>query len=192
MKRGLVFCLFIGILFFSSPAKAADWRFPVGLTYVSGFGDVVDIYEDNLVAEGYRVYDTGNIPVGLSFQPYVQFDSGLGVGVGIGPISAIIGDASFVDFPLGLDVRYAFVPSANVSPYARAGVRYHFASGDYVKGSTPGFLGGIGVEFARKKPVGFGFEISYDSAEIEIERVRTNSTENIRPYGLTVSIFAVF
>jgi hypothetical protein len=53
-KRGLVFCiqLLIAILFISSSAKAADWRFPLGLTYYSGCIDVVDRYEENLEVEG--------------------------------------------------------------------------------------------------------------------------------------------
>jgi len=56
-KRCLVFCiqLLLVILFVSSSAKAADWRFPLGLTYVSGLEDVRDIYNQNIEAEGYYV-----------------------------------------------------------------------------------------------------------------------------------------
>lgn len=196
-KIGLVFCiqLLMGMLFFSSSAKAADWRFPLGLTYVSGFGDVVDIYKENLEAEGYWVYDTISIPVGLSFQPYVQFDNGLGIGVGIGPFAYITGDRDFFDAPVNLDLRYVFLPNADTSPYVRAGVKYHFASGDYVKESKPGFLGGIGIEFSRKKGVGVGIEVAYDSSEIELEKKLTrwtSTTEDVKPYGLMVSIFGIF
>lgn len=193
-KRCLVFCiqLLMVILFASSYAKAADWRFPVGITYVSGFGDLVDIYEDNLEAEGYFVYSVDYWPVGISFHPYVQFDNGFGVGAGIGPIMFITGDTDFFDIPINLDVRYTFIPTANTSPYVRVGARTHSASGDYVEGTTPGFFGGIGLEFLRDRRVSTGIEISYDASEIELERVRYNDTENVKPCELMVSVFVIF
>ena len=193
-KKDFVFCikLLLPILFVSSSAMAADWRFPVGMTYISAFEDVVDIYEDNLEAEDYVVYDTGYWPVGLSFQPYVQFDNGLRIGAGIGPSMIIVGDVSHWDIPINLNGGYTFVPSANISPYVRAGVMYHLAGGDYVEGGTPGFCGGVGIEFLRHKVVGFGIELSYDTSEIELERVRYDDTEDVRPCELMFSIFAVF
>ncbi|MEW6379704.1 MAG: hypothetical protein AB1611_08845 [bacterium] len=141
----------------------------------------------------------------VSFHPYVQFDFGLGVGGGIGPIMVIAGDASFVNFPLKLDVRYA-IPRISVSPYVRAGLSYHAASGDYVDRSKPGVFAAVGVEFLRTKKVGFGFELSFYQAEIEFERkVETSyyynyyyhtdyitTTEKIKPCEFTASIFAVF
>ena len=196
-KRCLVFCiqLLLVILFVSSSAKGADWRFPLGLTYVSGFKDVMDIYEDNMEAEGYDVYKWA-WPVAITFHPYAQFDSGFGIGFGIGPLMIIMGDRDFFDIPIGLDFRYTFIPTANTSPYIRAGGRYHAASGDYVEGTTPGFFGGFGVEFSRDKRVNMGIEISYDSSEIEIEKKEryryTSRTEDIQPCGLMVSIFVIF
>ncbi len=197
-KRGVDGCIQLlrVILFVSSSGEAADWRFPLGLTYTSGFGDVVDIYEDNLKAEGYLVTTTESLPVGISFHPYAQFDSGFGVGFGVGPLMIIYGDREFFDIPIGLDFRYTFMPTANTSPYIRAGGRYHAASGDYVEGTTPGFFGGFGVEFLRDKRVNMGIEISYDSSEIELEKKKrypyTSTTENIQPCGLMLSIFVIF
>ena len=198
MKKGcLVFSLqlLMVILFVSSSAKAADWRFPLGLTYVSGLADVKDIYEANMEAEGYYVVWDIESPIGISFHPYAQFDSGFGVGFGIGPLMLIIGDREFFDIPIGLDFRYTFIPTANTSPYIRAGGRYHAASGDYVEGTTPGFFGGVGLEFLRNKKVNMGIEISYDSSEIEMEKksgLYTSTTENIQPCDLMISIFAIF
>ena len=197
-KRVLVFCiqLVMVILFVSSSAKGADWRFPLGLTYVSGFEDVGDIYEGNMEAEGYYVYSADYWPVGISFHPYAEFDSGFGVGFGIGPLIAIMGDREFFDIPIGLDFRYTFIPTANTSPYIRAGGRYHAASGDYVEGTTPGFFGGFGVEFSRGKTVNMGIEISYDASEIELEKKKrysyTSTTEKVQPCGLMLSIFVIF
>jgi hypothetical protein len=193
-KRGLVFCIqfLMAILLISSSAKAADWRFPLGLTYVSGFEDVVDIYEDNLEAEGYYIYSVDYWPVGISLHPYVQFDSGFGVGFDIGPLMFISGDREFFNIPIGLNLRFLFIPKANTSPYVRAGGRHHLASGDYVEGSTPGFFGGFGIEFLRDKRVNMGIEVAYDSSEIELERRRYNTTEDVKPSELMVSIFVIF
>ena len=193
-RRGLVSCmqLMMAILFASSSAMAADWRFPLGLTYVSGIEDVVDTYEDNLEAEGYTVYDTDYWPVGISFHPYVQFENGLGIGASIGPIMMIYGDTDFFAVPVGLDARYTFIPEASVSPYVRVGGRTHLASGDYVEGTTPGFFGAIGLEFLRDRRVSIGAEISTDASEIELERLEHNDTEDVQPCELMVSVFVVF
>ena len=192
--RGLVFCiqLIMMILFASSFAMAADWRFPLGLTYLSGFEDVVDIHEDNLEAEGYIVYDTGHWPVGISFHPYVEFENGLGVGASIGPYMIIYGDTEFFALPVGLDARYTFIPGASISPYVRVGGRTHLASGDYVEGTTPGFFGAIGIEFLRDRRVSIGAEISTDASEVELERVEHNDTEDVQPCELMISVFVVF
>jgi hypothetical protein len=193
-KKGLVFCiqLLMVTLFVTGSAKAADWRFPVGLTYARGFEDVIDIYEDNLKAEGYYIYSVDYWPVGISFHPYVQFDSGFGVGFDVGPLMYITGDREFFNIPISLDFRFLFIPTANTSPYVCVGGRHHLASGDYVEGSTPGFFGGFGIEFLRDKRVNMGIEVSYDSSEIELERRRYNTTEDVNPSKFMVSIFVIF
>ena len=193
-RRGLVSCmqLVVVILFAGTPAMAADWRFPLGLSYASGFEDVVDIYDDNLEAEGYSVDKSEGPPVGISFHPYVEFDNGLGVGASIGPSMIIYGDTDFLDVPVGLDGRYTFIPGAGISPYVRVGVRTHLASGDYVEGTTPGFFGAIGLEFLRDRRVSIGVEISTDASEVELERVQHNDTEDVQPCELMVSVFVVF
>lgn len=201
-KISYFFVLLMVVGFFIRPIEAADWRFPVGLTYINGFGDVVDLYEDNLEAEGYIVDTSLEFPVGISFQPYVQLDNGVRFGAGVGPIAFIGGDASFYDIPINVNAGYIFFPSANISPYVRGGLMYHIAGGDYVEGTSPGLFGGIGVEFSRKKSVSFGVELSYDTSEIEFEKYSSDSyyywnsdksgTEDIKPYGLMFSIFVVF
>jgi Outer membrane protein beta-barrel domain len=196
MKKRYIL-LFAGSLFFMvfavQSAQAAGWRFPVGLTYVSNFGKISDIYTDNLEWLGYTTSSSDAVPVGLALQPYYQFDNGLAVGGGIGPLMAVIAESyEFYDVPVALDVRYYIPASASVSPYVRAGVRYHVASGDWVSKSSPGFIGGIGVEFLRNRPISASIELGYDAATIELEKLRTNTTEKVRPGKLTVSIFAVF
>jgi hypothetical protein len=205
----LIFCaMLITGAFFSSSIDAADWRFPVGLTYIDNIGEVVDLYVDNLEAEGYEVETSYEGSVGISFNPYVQLDNGIRIGTGIGPIAVIAGDADYFDFPVQLNGGYVFLPKSNISPYIRGGAMYHIAGGDYVEGSTPGLFGGVGIEFFRNKPVGFGIEVGYDSSEVEFEKnrctnvsrrtgnclnyVKEDETEDIKPIGLMISIFAVF
>ncbi len=207
MKKIILVCaMFMAVAFFSMPAGAADWHFPVGLTYVSGTGDIVDLYKYNLEAEGYIVDTSWEVPVGLSFQPYVELEKGIRIGSGLGPISAILStEAEYYDVPVNLNAGYVFFPSANTSPYIRGGLIYHIAGGDYVKETSLGFIGTVGIEFFRKKAVGFGIEAGYDSSEIEFDKYRCTSTwagtcssyvkdgtEKIKPGGLIVSIFAVF
>lgn len=197
MKKKRCLMLLAGALFLTvfaaHSAHAAGWRFPVGLTYVNNFDKIVDIYVDNIRWSGYSTLSENSVPMGISVQPYYQFDSGFAAGGGIGPIMAIIADPYyFYDFPVSLDVRYFLPVWDTFAPYVRAGARYHIASGDWVKGSSIGFLGGIGVEFMRKKRVGAGVEIGYDSSEIELEKKRTNTIEKVRPCTIMVSVFAVF
>lgn len=199
--------LFLMLFLVSSSANATDWRFPFGLTYAGNFNEVVDLHEDNLKAKGYHVDTSWEWPVGLSFQPYVELDFGLGFGMGLGPIMFILtdtygsnDDADFFNVPVNLNIRYSFLPKKNISPYVRGGVSYNIASGDYVESSSVGFLGALGIEFSRNRAVGWGFEVGYDSSEIEFNRYYTygyyhwyeGGTKDIKPIEWWASIFVVF
>lgn len=202
MKR----CLFIvgGLLFlasfFGGHCMAADWRFPVGLSYVSGFSDVVDLYEGNLEAEGYIVDTTWEFPVGVTFQPYAQMENGLRIGFGFGPMAFILSDSSFFDIPVNVNGGYTFAPSSDFSPYIRLGMAYHLAGGDYIESASPGLLAGIGFEFKRNSPVGFGIEFTYDASEVEFASYEesyywydySESTKDMKPYKSMVSLFVRF
>ncbi|MBE9504006.1 MAG: outer membrane beta-barrel protein [Proteobacteria bacterium] len=196
LKVSLVYPLImLSFVVIARPANAGEWRFPVGLGYAGGFDEIADIYENNLEKEGYLVEDSSSLPVGLSFNPYLQFDSGFRVGGGMGPMMLIMGDASHFGLPINLNVGFTFLPKSNVSPYVKVGVSHQIASGDYVEGSDPGLLGAIGVEFLRKKAVGFGFEIGFDKSEVELEKKLTATTskmEKVRPVDVVVSFYAVF
>ena len=193
--------VFLMIGMFSEPANSADWRFPLGMTYISGFGDVVDITEDNLKAQEYRIGDVSGTPIGVSFHPYVHLDSGLRVGAGLGPIAAILsaGDFSFIysDVPINVNVGYTFFPKGNISPYLRGGLVNHIVSSEFVdQGMAVGGFAGLGVEFLRKRAVGFGMEVGYDATELEFDDLKRdrggNIKKSVRPYGLTINFFAVF
>ena len=38
--------------------------------------------------------------------------------------------------------------------------------------SKPGLIGAFGIEFSRKRPVGFGLKLGIDTSEVELEKRR--------------------
>jgi hypothetical protein len=197
MKKAAVVLVFVfgGLLFSSIMAQAGDWRFPFGVSYINGVHDVEDQLEDNLRVSNYDVNTFESLPVGLSFQPYYEFDSGLGLGLGFGPFIYVFGDADYWDVPVNVCLRYAVLPKASITPYIRVGASDHIAGGDYYNRSNIGFIGAVGLEFMRNRAVNAGIEVGYDSSSVELEDLTTidpNDSVDIKPVGFTISVFAVF
>ena len=183
------------LIFGAGTVTAGEWRIPVGISFVSGVGDITDQYEDNLQADGYITESVDGLPIGISFQPYYEFDSGLGIGLGLGPVMFIYGDVDFLNLPVNVCLRYAPMKKSRASVYFRAGASYNMANGDYVEDSKVGFIGAIGIEFMRDRAVGFGIEAGYDSSTIELEdrtTINPTDTKEFEPVGFTVGLFAVF
>lgn len=204
-KASFILCIFTVLtMFLTGSAMAGQMRWPIGISYVSGFGDLVDLYEDNLEAEleakGYTVIDNDDDvdawPVGISFQPYYQWDNGFRLGVGAGPIMIIMGDVDHFQVPVSVTAGYTFMPDGPVSPYVKAGPSYHIASGDYVDGSNVGFVAGAGIEFLKSKRFALMLEAVYDSAEVDIEDHRPGAklgdTEGIKAAEFSVSVLFRF
>ncbi|MGA1840650.1 MAG: hypothetical protein ACMUIU_08495 [bacterium] len=168
-KKVMIVCFLVIMItvFIFGSAMAVDWRFPLALTYSTGWKDVKDLYEDNL--RDIDDDEVSTVPLGISFNPYVEFSSGFGVGAGFGPLMLIWDNWDYV-LPLKLDFRYTIMPQNTTAAYFRLGPSYHFVKGYKLHDGSPGFFVGTGVEFLRNRKLGFGFEISYDSAEIESER----------------------
>lgn len=192
MKKHLLSLFLIPVmgLFLIQTATAGEWRIPFGLSYVGGASKFLDQVEDNLESEGYTT-DTFIWPVGLTVQPYYEFDFGLGAGFGVGPLVMLAGDADATLLPVNACLRYAFMPKAKLTPYLRTGLSYIVASGDYIEGSSPGFVAAVGMEFLRHKRVGVGVEIGYDSSVVEMEDPPDGTTD-IKVVGLLVSVQAIF
>jgi len=171
---------------------------PIGISYVSGFEDVLDQYEDNLEIEllnkgySYVDVDTTYIPVGLSLHPYYQWDDGFRLGARIGPGMIIYGDVDHFQLPLSVTAGYTFMPDGPVSPYVLAGPSYHVASGDYVDGSNLGFTGGVGIELLKGKKFSLALEGVYDSAEVDIDNYRTGGTDGIKAAEFVLSLLFIF
>jgi hypothetical protein len=115
-------------------------------------------------------------------------------------MSFITNDTNYYDVPLNINAGYTFAPSADFSPYIELGLAYHIAGGDYVENSSPGLLGGIGLEFNRNSVVGFGIELMYDSSEVGFENFggayygwdSSDATKDMKPYKSMVSFFVMF
>lgn len=177
-------------------ANADEWKFPVAVTFVNGAIEFNDQLKDNMEADYWDVESSEPmIPIATFFQPYYEYDSGFGLGAGIGPILMAIGDIWTYDIPLMFAARYTFSPNAKISPYVRGGISYHLAGGDYIEDSSFGLAGAVGIEFMRDRAVNLGVEVGYDSATVTMEDKTSyddDETVDITPVGLTLSIFAIF
>jgi len=199
MRRiGLMFgatVVLVGVM--ATMAQAGGFRYPVGLTYASGPQKVMDKMKEN-----YYVADDFVLPVGVAFNPYYEFDNGVGVGASFGPLIYMAVDAGGgSDFnmviPIGADIRYTLFTKNNVSPYVRGGFRYPIAFGDYLQSKSAGLFGAVGVEFLRTKRVSMGIEISYDDSSIEVKSGSTGAkpftkAQEVTPCGFMSGIYVVF
>jgi len=173
----------------SSSDSASEWRFKVGVNYVSGVSKLMDAYEHN----GYE--SDFEWPVGFDFSFGQNFDNGLGWDVNVGPVIAVLGDVEAVLVPVSAAARYSFNQGGDTVPFLRAGVEYLFASGDYINDGSFGYVGGAGIEFNAQGLIGWGFEARYESGEIEFERYFWSGhwgDQKIKPYELVLGAFMTF
>jgi hypothetical protein len=150
-----------------SPAQALEWR--LGLAYTSDVSEVADLYEDNLQAEGFDASVDLKFPLGVAAGVMYDWESGVRGDVTLGPAFFIGGEVDHFEMPLAVTVGYNFWRTADISPYVRAGAIYHFASGDYYSGSTPGLLAAVGLDFER-----FSIEVAVDTSEVEFDAFACN------------------
>lgn len=149
-------------------ASALEWR--LGLAYASDVEYVADLYEQNLRDQGFDAEIDLKFPLGVAAGVMYDWESGIRGDVALGPAFFIGGDVDHFEMPLAVTVGYNFWRTADISPYVRAGVVHHFASGDYYESSSPGLLVGAGLDFDR-----FSIEISVDTSEVEFEAFNCNA-----------------
>ncbi len=207
MKNVSLKCLLCLALAAGLPAStvAGSFHFPVGLTYANGAYDVLDKVKESLENEGFDVDDSYVIPVGLTLNPYYEWDSGIGVGLSVGPTMFLASerntwggggwDDSDVDLsfaiPVGGFVRYTFLRDRDFSPYIRAGVKYPITDGDYIENGQIGFSGGVGVDFFRTKKVQMMLEVGYDMCKVDVGSA-AGGREDVTFSGLTATIGVQF
>lgn len=185
-------------------AHAEGWRFGLGPSYASGIDDVIDLYEHNMELGGYYEVDADMVlPIGIAFAADYQWQSGLRVDLGLGPMFLIAGDADHFELPITATVGYSFLPNSSVSPYLRAGVAHHFVSGDYYVSADPGLFAAAGIDFARNNAVKFTFEIAMDQSEVEFDTYSCDAfnsflvscradTVVLNTYDVTAGLFVKF
>ena len=187
--------------------KKGEARFAIGISYASGIYDVYDFVED-AVESGGGAIDGFAIPVGLTLVGGYRFGFGGEILLDAGPVSILALDAESSggesdtywnwDVPVGLTAGYAFFANKSVSPYLRAGVRYHITDGDFADSSSPGLYVAGGVNFFSNKAVQLQLEVAYDASEVtyktpdEWSAYGIYSEEEIEPGGFMVSIRAAF
>jgi len=203
MKRKTVF-LFIFLLvalFSTNRAQAGDWRFPIHLNYVGGLSEVFDLYKNNMEHEGYEIIAEFVMPVGVSFNPYMQFDSGLRVGGGFGPVFVVlIEENGYFALPFNINAGYTLFPNGPFSPYLKGGISYHLAGGEYHHSSAPGLFAAAGLVLMNDRRVNFGFEISTDLSKVKFKEYdweyyvsgRDQKFTTIQPAELLISLFVQF
>ena len=149
---------------FAAPAQAMEWR--LGLSYASGVSDVADLYEDNLRLDGREADVDLKFPLGIAASFLYDWTAQWRTDVGVGPVFAIGGDVKHLEVPLSATMGYNFLPYSRYSPYVRAGVIHHFASGDQYDSSTPGLLLAVGVDFTH-----FTLELATDQSKVKFDRL---------------------
>jgi hypothetical protein len=190
MKRFAAAVIVLSV-FPTANARADDWHGGPGIAYVSKIDDVLDIYKDNLKNQGKSVDISKALPIGIGFDLYYQWDTGLRVGAGVGPYFRLSGDAKHFELPINGTVGYSFAQQSSVSPYVKAGVVHHFASGDFYESSDPGVLAAGGLDFVRHGSLRYTIELSVDESKIELDRI-PGTTEKLHSYETVVSVYVKF
>jgi hypothetical protein len=177
------------VLAFAGPAEAMEWR--LGVAYASGVSDVADLYEDNLRLDGREANVDLKFPLGVAASFLYDWTTEWRTDVGVGPVFVIGGDVRHLEVPLSVTMGYQFLPYSQYSPYVRAGVIHHFASGDQYDSSTPGLFAAVGVDFTH-----FTLELATDQSKVTFDRLRcpaggscTLGTEDLNTYDVLVSFY---
>lgn len=172
--------------------ETGSLRMAAGYAFLNRVDDIKDSYKHVLRATG-KDRDIYNASLGLTFQPYYQFNNGLRAGAGVGPFILLIGDARHFQVPLQAFVGYSFFPDDALSGYVKCGMAYHAASGDFYSTSEPGFCAGLGCEFANTRKVHIGFEILHDASRIVLNQTNPGAPrEKIKTGQLTFFLYADF
>jgi hypothetical protein len=172
-------------------AHASEWHVGGAVSFPTAQADVLDLYEENYAAQGTPVDVTKLLPFGIAFDAHYQWNSGIRLGMGFGPLLLIAGDVQHFEAPINVTLGYTFLPKSNVSPYVKAGFVHHIANGDFVVGSNPGLLAAVGLEFARNGVAQYALEVASDQSEVEFDKLCARSQPSCRPSTVTLNTYDV-
>jgi len=186
---------FIVLILISTPlnafADSGNLNFSLGYSFLYGFDELKDIYKKRSEAES-KDNDVDSWSLGITFQPYLQFKNGFRIGAGAGPVIIIFNDADHIQIPANISFGYSVLSLDDYTPYFRAGISYHFADGDFLKKTVPGFFCGIGMELFKQKPLQLGLEAIYDAAEVEFEKFPFEKKSTLKVAEFAFYIYADF
>lgn len=175
--------------------ESGDWRFEIGIEYVSGLSELADAYEKALEEDGYTTTDSTEIPLGLTFETGMDWDLGagwLGWTFSYGPTILVLSDVSTEYIvPLGMGLRYSYALTDSLFIYVTPEARYAFAGREYVSGGGFGFRGTAGMEYFFNPGFGIGLSSFYDSTTIEID-YPSGGSEDIQPYQWGIAFYLTF
>lgn len=163
-------------------------RFQLGLSLVSGMSDL----EDKIVANNPAFSAITISPVGLSAALLYRFAPDWGVAGSIGPVVVGTGDASFTIVPLGLALRWDISRGDSGTPYARLGVEQAIANGDFVDNGSAGAVVALGYEFGSARRGGWGLELAYRSAKVDVPGATPAAKKTAQPYKGSLTAFWAF
>jgi hypothetical protein len=188
-------------------AQAGQFFFPVGLSYTYGSQKVTDKLSDFYRSDGFDV-DSTPVPIGISLNPFYEWDNGLGVGVSAGPTAffqvnadiysgsrhAEINQFSYA-VPIGGFVRYTLFRDKTFSPYIRVGARYPLAGGPNLEAFSVGPFGAVGVDIWRSRKVGMSVEVGYDASKVKVKYTATSGSavsDTVPFSGFTATLSVLF
>ena len=188
-------------------APAGEFFFPVGLSYSYGGQQLNDKLADFYEQDGYDV-DRTTVPIGLSLNPFYEWDNGLGLGVSVGPTAFLwvnedtyygTGHTEATRFsyavPVGGFVRYTLFRDKKFSPYVRLGAKYPFAGGDNLESSSVRPFGAVGVDLWRDHKVGMSVEVGYDASAVKVKYTTTDGSavsDKVTFAGFTATLSVLF
>ena len=191
--RALLVILLASLFLSAHSVSAAEWHNSFGIGFINVNDDLEDIHRSNIQAEG---LDDSEFESALSwgyfYQPYYLYDNGFALGLGIATPTGIVAEEFFFNIPLHADARFFIGLQSSVSGYVRAGIRYNMAFGEYVEGTDPGVIFGIGLLFDWNENTKVGIEFTDDSSEIEYRDVANNRNESINLNQSIISVVATF
>lgn len=155
----------------ASSAQAENWRFGVGVSYVTGIQDVADHYEENLRLAGFDADVDLRLPVGFGAIATYLWKNDVRADMALGPMFSISGDVHHFELPISATVGYSFMSGSSMSPYVRAGLVYHYVDGDQYVGTDPGLMVAAGVDFTH-----FTAELATDQSEVEFDALSCPAT----------------